>query len=245
MKRIMGLVLLMVLFLSFNVASGDVAPETVQTFDLKAKYTYIRSYPNGGGIFIVYIEPKSEFAGKVFLNMVSPARLNARLSNDVLDRGSLLTEITVEPSGDIRPGTKYIRLAAVHVVGLCVQTVQRIQLEVEVFNWEAGENPNLDERRDLFVKWLEQEHQEFGIFLNQEYNYYSTYPEVLIVEHGTYLNAEWEMRVCDHVMVPPDDWSMFCIRKRGALKPLFAAKRETDNTIHEIPVSEYPILFGY
>jgi len=245
MKKRIGLVVLMILCLSFTVASRAVASETAQAFELKAKYTYIRSYPNGGGIFVVYIEPKSEFTGKVFLNLVAPARLNARLRDEVLDRGSLLTEITIEPSSDIRAGIKYIKLAAVHVNGLYVQTVQRIQLQVEVFEWEACDNPNLNEKRDLFVQWLEQEHQEFGLFLNQEYQYYITYPEILIVEHGTYLNSEWEIRVCDHVMVPPYDWSMFCIRKRGALKPLFAAKRETDNTIHEIPVSEYPVLFGY
>ena len=49
----------------------------------------------------------------------------------------------------------------------------------------------------------------------------------------------------DYVMIPPYDWSMLYLRKRGTLEPIFAAKRETDNTIHEIPVSDYPILFGY
>ena len=254
MKKIIGLALLMVLLLSFNAASRDIDLKTAQTFDLKAKYTYIRSYPNGSGIFIVYIEPDNEFSGNVFLNMVAPEGLNAKLTKEVLDRGSLVTEITVNPSSDISPGTNNITLAALHVVGLCMKKnkgiqldveTKGIQLEVEVFEWEAGENPNLDEKRDLFVNWLEQEHQEFGIFLTQEYSYYNTYPEILIVEHGTYLNSEWEMRVCDHVMIPPYDWSMFLIRKRGAIKPLFAAKRETGNIIHEIPVSDYPTFFGY
>lgn len=245
MKRRIGLVVLMILCVSLTVASRPVACETVRAFELKATYNYIRSYPNGGGIFVVYIEPASDFTGTVFLNLVAPARLNAKLKSQVLNRGALVTEITVEPSSTIRPGTKYIKLAAVHVDGLYVQSVQRMQLQVEIFEWEACDNPNLDEKRDLFIQWLEQKHPEFGLFLNQEYRYYITYPEILIVEHGTYLNAEWEIRVCDHVMVPPYDWSMICIRKRGAVKPLFAAMRESDNTIHEIPLSEYPVMFGY
>jgi len=234
MKKHIVLILLMILCLSFIVSSRAVASEIAQAFELKAKYTYIRSYPNGGGVFIVYIEPKCEFDGKVFLNLVAPDRLNARLKAQVLDQGLPLTEITVEPSSDIRPGTKYIGLVAVHVKGLYVQTVQRMQLQVEVFEWDACDNPSLNEKRDLFIKWLEQEHQEFGLFLNQDYRYYSTYPEILIVEHGTYLNLEWEIRVCDHVMIPPYDWSMLWIRKRGALKPLFAAKRETDNILENV-----------
>ena len=246
MKRITGLILVVFLVLSFNafLASAQTTA-TAPTFELKAKYSYIRSYPEGGGIFIIYIEPDDSFKGKVFVNMVAPNALNAQLSKEVLDRGSLVTEITVNPKEKAPAKIYNIRLVALNVEGMQVKTVQKIQLEVEVFQWEAGKNPNLDAKRDLFIEWLEQEHQEFGIFLGRSYDYYCTYPEILIVEHGTYLHPEWEIRVCDHVMVPPYDWSMLCIRKRGALEPLLAAKRESDNTIHEIPVSEYPTFFGY
>lgn len=241
MKRIISLVLIMVLCLSLGVASKGLA----QTFEFGAKYNYIRSCPGGGGIFLVSIEPNSAFTGKVFLNIIAPYSLNAELNKDVLDMGSPVAEIRVSPSENISSGKYNIGVAAVHVVGLYVQNVERIKLEVEVFDWESTVSRNLSQKRDLFIEWLETEHPEFGIFPKQKYDAYNTYPELIIVEHGTFLSSEWEIRVCDHVMIPPDDWSMIWIRKRGALDALFAAKRETDNSIHEIPISEYPIMFGY
>ncbi len=72
-----------------------------------------------------------------------------------------------------------------------------------------------------------------------------TYPEILVVEHWTFLNPTWEMRMCFHVMIPPYDWSMLTIRSRGEWDFQFAAKRESDGTTYEIPVAEYPVMCGY
>ena len=46
-------------------------------------------------------------------------------------------------------------------------------------------------------------------------------------------------------MIPPYDWSMLWLRKRGEVEAIFAAKRESDGTVYEIPVGDYPIFYGY
>jgi hypothetical protein len=38
---------------------------------------------------------------------------------------------------------------------------------------------------------------------------------------------------------------MLRLRKRGEIEPIFAAKCEFDDKIYEIPVSDYPIMYGY
>ena len=38
-------------------------------FEIAAKYSYIRSYPEGGGIFIIKMTPKNGFSGYVSLQI--------------------------------------------------------------------------------------------------------------------------------------------------------------------------------
>ncbi len=95
------------------------------------------------------------------------------------------------------------------------------------------------------MPWLSQHHPEYAAVLDQKWFAYNTYPQIWVVEHWTFLSEDWELRVCFHVMIPPYDWSMMRLRKRGEVNAEFAARRESDGTIYEIPVSDYPIKFGY
>ena len=48
-------------------------------------------------------------------------------------------------------------------------------------------------------------------------------------------------------MIPPHDWSMIRIRKRGEIEAEIAYKQDsaTNDYVYEIPISEYPIFNGY
>jgi hypothetical protein len=46
-------------------------------------------------------------------------------------------------------------------------------------------------------------------------------------------------------MTPPSDWSMLLMRPMHTLAPVLAARRDTHGTIVEIPISEYPVFYGY
>ena len=95
------------------------------------------------------------------------------------------------------------------------------------------------------IDWLETNHPEFGSFSTANSYAYITYLAHLIVEHWTFLYDEWEMRICFHVMIPPYDWSMIWLRPRGEVDAIFSAKRESDGTVYEIPISDYPTYYNY
>jgi hypothetical protein len=249
-------------------------------FEIEAKYSSIRSYPGGGGIFILNITPENDFSGVVFLRITGESNLNAQLTARILHRNSRIAELTISPNEFIDIKTHEIVLTAIHFKMPILSTIlylistilptrlyhsfsclydlynhgflstslfdiKSLVLEVEMFNWSSGNLPDAIIKRDELIDWFETEHPEYGIFSDKESFAYVTYPEILIVEHWTFLYKEWEMRICYHVMIPPYDWSKIWLRGRGEIHPEFAAMRESDGTIDEISVDEYPIMFGY
>ena len=268
-----------------NQATHGLFPEAdavcYEKYDIEVKYPAIRSYPGGGGIFIIKLIPKHGFSGHVSLEIAADPLLNAELDTAILDEDSPIAELTIQPADyiDIKPYE--IVLTTTHqkksmhsfflewVSNLPLPFVSRFitfliefiddkwdtesispiekecVFEVEMFNWNSGNLADAVIKRDEFIGWLEVEHPEFGIFSGENPFAYVTYPAHLIVEHWTFLYDQWEMRICYHVMIPPYNWSMLCLRPRGAFDTLFAAKREYDGTTYEIPVSEYPICYGY
>lgn len=67
-------------------------------FDIEAKYSYIRSYPGGGGIFIIKMIPKIGFSGYVSLQINADPNLNAQLNKEQLDKQSRVAELTIQPN---------------------------------------------------------------------------------------------------------------------------------------------------
>jgi hypothetical protein len=249
--------------LVFNTGNGksqDVYQYDNSDFDIIPKYTYIRSYPNGGGIFIIYMKVDLDFSGFVILKLQADENLNAQLQHRILNKYKRTTEITIHPNDLVNITTYQIKLIATHISPSIdpVSNHHEIQslfitnseskivfLDVEMFPWSSGNLPDAIIKRDEFINWLAGGHPEFGMFSAQDCFAYCTYPQILIVEHWTFLYDKWEMRICYHVMIPPYDWSILWLRNRGDVKPVFAAYRESDGTIFEIPVSEYPIFYGY
>jgi len=210
------------------------------SYIMEAKHSRIRSYRDGGGVFIISMMPDDDFSGEVALNIKADSVLNAELDRHILDRGSMIAEIAIYPDQSARIENYEIELEATRS-----SDSQSIMLWVEMFDWSSGNINNAIARRDEILTWLEKEHPEFGSFSKRYWFPYMTYPETLVVEHWTFLNMEWEMRLCYHVTIPPHDWSMLAIRRRGESDFIFAVKRESDGTTYEIPVAEYPIMYGY
>ena len=254
--------------------------EDISSVEIDAKYSYIRSYPSGGGIFLLSVSSDHMFPGCVLLDVCGDANLQIQVSHRVLHQNSRVTELTVAPNEAIDFGMHELVVTAVHVrmpllsrlliildrmlpsgvdgfstwlldvyqrvgfsLGLC--SLQRLVLAVEIFDWSSDNIGDAVIKRNEFLSWLAIEYPGYGGFSDASMVAYVTYPEIFIVEHWTFLYKEWEMRVCYHVMIPPHDWSQLCLRRRGALNPLLAAYRESGGTIYEIPLDEYPILFGY
>ncbi len=215
-------------------------PPDAGSLTLLSRYDSIRSYPGGGGLFTIAIVPDQDFAGRAILTIEADPALHARLDRSTLCRGKRVAELKLRPATDIAPGLYTISLQATHNGRRYTHS-----LLVRVFEWEQGEpGMEMDKRAD-FLSWLAVAHPELAGVASHAFHRYITYPEILIVEHWTFLGSAWDMRLCFHVMIPPDDWSMMLLRRTGSLAPLLAARRDSDGSIHEIPVSEYPLLCGY
>jgi len=209
-------------------------------YAIEAKYSHIDSYPTGGGIFVLRLVPDEGFTGTVNLSLSAISRLNAALDRVSVTAASPVFEVTVRPSKSIPLGIHTIEVRAT-----CGGETLVLPLEVEVVNWSGWGSGNAENELAEFYDWLAAEHPELGSLIGLNWFTYGTYPGILIVEHWTFLDAEYELRLCFHVMIPPYDWSKIMIRPRGQWDPILAAHRETDGTIYEIPVEEYPIMMGY
>ena len=215
-------------------------------FAIVPKYSYIRSHPGGGGIFVVSLLTGAGFTGNVNLSLRAHPSLNASLDRNTLNSRYNIAEITIQPSETIEIDTFEIEVRAVHTGSPShIARYQTVSLEVEVFQWGPTSPSNVIPKRDEFIGWLETEHPELGNFTNRIWFPYVTYPQIWVVEHWTFLDEDWEFRLAYHVMIPPYDWSKILLRRRGEWNPVLAAIRETDGTIHEIPISDYPLMFGY
>jgi hypothetical protein len=209
-------------------------------FTIEAKYTYCRSYPTGGGIYILRVVPGAGFDGDVLLSLDATSKLGATLDRTTVTATETVFEVALHPSRQMATG-----LTTFDVVATNSDMTQTVTLEADIWNWGGAGSSTAIEKREDFVIWLEQNHPELGTFSNRSWDSYLTYPGIMIVEHWTHLDVEWEFRVCHHVMIPPDDWSKMCLRRRGEWDPILAAHRESDGTIYEIPIEDYPTFYGY
>jgi hypothetical protein len=198
---------------SFEMSDTDPGEEG---FCILPKYDYIRSYAGGGGIFVVRLMTNGNFAGNVNLTLTADPLLNAGLSRRTFNDRYDIAGITVQPDQSTEAGTYEIELRALYTGNPShIGPYRKISLKVEVLQWGPTNPANVISKRDEFIVWLETEHPELGNFSNRIWFPYMTYPQILIVEHWTFLDEDWEFRLCYHVMVPPYDWSKILLRRRG------------------------------
>ena len=210
------------------------------SFTLHASYRAIRSYPGGSGVFVVSMRPGQGFAGIVRLTLEADSELHAQIDRYLLDEDDSVAEIRIAPMSPGGGDSLRILFTARHN-----GVEQHIPLAVDVMEWDHP-SPGAEIRyRNQFIDWLADAHPELNISGQDFFGRWMTYPQHLIVEHWTFLSREWEMRICFHVMFPPDDWSKMRLRCRGCPEALIAVHRDTKGNITQIPVEEYPTFYGY
>jgi hypothetical protein len=235
--------LLIILIIFFGCTNPTGNEKKAGEFEIQAKYPKIRSCNNGGGLFIIYLESGYDFEGKVELTIIGEDRLNIDLNRNYLDKNNLVAELT------IKPNFIEIEEAEIHEILITAKneiTSKSILLEVEMYNWDGAISQEELDRFNNMIDLLLKQNKKYEFLKNEYFFSYCTYPQILIVSHSTFLSENWEVRFCYHVMIPPHDWSMILIRKRGEIEAEISYKQ--DSTIHdyvyEIPISEYPI-WGY
>lgn len=222
--------------------TDDIQPDNFESLHLKSKYDSIRSYPGGSGLFILTIDYPENLSGNISFQLNCDPLLNASLTNTDINSNDSVFELLIEPYTTIQVKDYSIRI--ISSIGNYRDTAE---LTVSILDWSSsGLNDLVSAKLNAFDEWLCNNFPEFNFDNQSNWEIYATYPEILIVEHYTLLNDNYEFRICNHAMIPPYDWSMVWIRKRNELEAFFAARQDSTNgSIYEIPVNEYPKLFGY
>lgn len=211
------------------------------TYSLVARATIIRSYPGGGGVFTVGITPGPDFRGDVRLSVVADRDLHVTLSLPLLDTLHPFADLHLAPEKGCPVTERTILLRADHA-----GVVRTLALNVTMYDWDHGEPGDEMPLLRRYLEWIRVRHPEAGNVEILPLRRFLTYPQTLIVEHWTFLSPLYELRLCRHVMIPPDDWSMILLRRVGRVDPFFAARLDTGSgEIREIPVADYPTLYGY
>ncbi|MFA6569932.1 MAG: hypothetical protein WCT77_01710 [Bacteroidota bacterium] len=232
------------LFLSFisSCSSSNDPVDPVKDagdYTLTAKYDSVKTYPKGGGIFVIKMSPDNNFAGKVRLKIDANSALKAKLSKSELSSKDSVIDIILSPDENINYGSYPIKLIASHK-----GTERALEMNADIVQWGENINDAL-EKLYQFRTWIIDNKSQYQNIFDEYVNSYSTYPNILIVEHYTFITEKYEIRLCYHVMIPPYDWSKLWIRSRNKMEPELIVQRQTDGTIFNIPVTEYPIIFGY
>ena len=178
------------------------------------------------------------------LTVIGKDSLNIDLNRNYLDKNNLIAELTIKPN--------FIEIEDTQIHEILITAKNEINsklilLEVEMRNWDGAiSQENLD-RFNNMIDLVLQQNKKYEFLKNENFFSYCTYPQILIVSHYTLLSENWEVRFCHHEMIPPHDWSMNLIRKRGEIEAEISYKNDssTNNYVNEIPISEYPILYGY
>jgi hypothetical protein len=235
-KRILVLIFFVAILLSCSKDNNSSS-----TFVLRSEFDTIRSCPNGGGIFIVGLVDTASNIGHVNLSIEALSGLNASCTRSVLNEEFPVAEIVIKPEEEISIEDHKITVRAANST---YDTT--FYLTVSIYDWSAEIGEDILLKKNEFDSWLQNEFPDLTITPGMEWEAYPTYPQILIVEHYTFLNNTYEYRICKHAMIPPYDWSMIRLRKRNEAEPLFAAKQDsTGGTMYQIPVDEYPEMFGY
>ena len=209
-------------------------------YTLVSKFDSIRSYPLGGGNFVLYIQPDASFKGEVKFSIEADPKLNATLNKTTLTSKNNVIELTINPVASVDIKDYPITVKATHN-----NIEKKKYLNVKLYQWLPGNTEASDLKLNDFKSWLIAQNPKYASLFQYQMQKYLTYPEILIVEHWTYLSNDYELRFCFHVMIPPHDWSRIQIRQRGRVEAELSALRVTDGTISIIPNSDYPILSGY
>ena len=236
--------LLIILMIFFGCTNPTDSEKKSGEFEIQSKYSKIRSCNNGGGLFIIYLEPGYDFEGKVELTVIGEDNLNIDLNRNYLDKNNPVAELTIKPN--------FIEIedAEIHEILITAKsktTSKLILLEVEMYNWDGAISQEEIGRFNNMIDLVIKQNKKYELLKDEDFFSYCTYPQILIVSHSTFLSENWEVRFCYHVMIPPHDWSMVSIRKRGEIEAEIAYKQDsaTNDYVYEIPISEYPIFNGY
>lgn len=243
MKRIVQLHVFLVLTFCISECvfdSDKSEPLGKGTYSLEVQQADIRSYPGGGGLFMLSLMPGEDFEGAVKLSVQAEPSLNLHLTTEYLSSEKRIAEVEIRPAANTA-----IQEYTLNVKSKNEDTSDTLTLKANIVKPDsmAVYGDYAKTRLSGFVRFLQDTHSEFGITSDLEWFGYSHSPTMMCGgSTWTFLNQTWDVTVVSVVLPGAPKW--YLLRKRGEHEPIFAAYEERELEMHEIPLSEYYEAFN-
>jgi len=207
-------------------------------------YDTIRSYPGGGGIFTFKLDCPTYVGYKFNLSLTADEKLHAELSKNTVSLDDPVFEVIIKPDKNCEMKDYSIKVSAKVKRSPNSNESGTSDVTVQMYNWDLSKETAYSKMCE-FKNYLVDFNPDYKEIFDISHFAYATYPEILIVEHSTWLSDNYEVRLCYHVMIPPDDWSKIRIRKRNEINAELALTRDSAGNISILDIYDYPTFIGY
>jgi hypothetical protein len=206
MRRLSLLVLVVLLV---SCGDGDDAP-----FELQIGPEFVQGVIPGEQLVLLATVEDPAGAGPVAVTA------EAEAGQVIVDPGSIeagqVAEVTFvadpAPGGVEAPFT--VTVAAVR--GSVEKTAE---VSSVIVPWQDTLAPTANDILTVFEEWLGAKEPELGITPETEFEGTLVAPNLLVVSHYAFFDAEWELGLSWHIMVAPDDWAQLYLRPRDKMAP--------------------------
>ena len=208
------------------------------TYTLIVDPLTVESYPTGGGLFIITLEPSDDFEGDVNITIEANPALNAQITTEKLSLKNRVAEIEIHPDSTVTSRTDTLKVLFEHN-----NKTKPIILTVTICIQWGLETMPCPSWHSEFLQWIKTEHQEFSIEGGEDWFGWFKYPCLEGVGVWMYINQKWEITVVIEVFPPFKKW--FLLRKRGEVIPKLCAREYPDNTFIEYPIEVWEELYRH
>ena len=200
-------------------------------FKINALPDSIRSYGNGGGLFILYWQSTDDVYTDVELSVNCPDELHYKITNNRMTINERVSEISILPDSAIKAGIYKIYVLAKHS-----KNIDTISLKVDVVVYPNWRSRNY-EVMAIFINWIRKSYSFLD--LKVEDNWYGYFMNANYVGEGRwcYFNEKWMMKI--YSSVTPTGTFHMLLRRRNEIDPILAAEEELNGIIHSIPITEF------
>ena len=227
---------LIVIFLSGCVLDSD-SKKIVDkgSFNLFVSPLQFKSYPGGGGLVLISLEPDTNFTGDVDLWFETDENIILIPEKSVFSMNKLIEEIEVYPDTTVTQGESQINIIYRHA-GITDKKIVQINLtylpDATILLVGSGKKLSLE-----IVQWLNETHFEYGIKADDSWFCFCEDVETT-GPIWRYINKSWDIKITSNAYPPRYKW--YLLRKRGFIEPLLCVRKdENQGLFEEIPVNDF------